>query len=57
MRILITGTSGRQAHELALYSAIEGYEVVNVSSQTPFQQSDIEKLSGNADVTIMQYFP
>jgi UDP-glucose 4-epimerase len=46
-----------QAHELALYSPIEGYEVVNVSSQTPFQQSDTEELSRNADVVIMRHFP
>lgn len=46
-----------QAHELALYSSIEGYEVINVSSQTPFQQSDGEELSGNADAVIMRYFP
>ncbi len=46
-----------QAHELALYSAIEGYEVLNVSNQTPFQQSDTEELSRNAGAVIMRYFP
>jgi UDP-glucose 4-epimerase len=46
-----------QAHELALYSSITGYETVNISSQTPFQQSDQEELSGNADGVIMRYFP
>jgi nucleoside-diphosphate-sugar epimerase len=35
----------------------EGYEVINVSNQTPFQQSDGEELSGNADDVIMRYFP
>lgn len=46
-----------QAHELALYSSIPGYEVVNISNQTPFQQSDREELVGNADVVIKRYFP
>jgi UDP-glucose 4-epimerase len=46
-----------QAHELALYSVIKGYEVVNISNQTPFQQSDIEELFGNAEAVIMRHFP
>lgn len=46
-----------QAHELALHSSIEGYEVVNISNQTPFQPSDREELSGNADRVILRYFP
>lgn len=46
-----------QAHELALYSPFEGYEALNISNQTPFQQSDREELSGNADAVIMRYFP
>lgn len=46
-----------RAHELALYSSIEGYEVLNISNQTPFQHSDLEMLAGNADRVIMRYFP
>jgi nucleoside-diphosphate-sugar epimerase len=46
-----------RAHELALNSTIRGYEVVNISSQSPFQQSDIEELHGNADHVITRYFP
>jgi UDP-glucose 4-epimerase len=46
-----------QSHELALHSPIKGYEVMNVSNQTPFQQSDSVELSGNADGVILRYFP
>ncbi|MBI5346054.1 MAG: hypothetical protein HZB76_02805 [Chlamydiae bacterium] len=30
---------------------------MNISSQTPFQQSDVEELHGNADAVITRYFP
>ncbi len=44
-------------HELALNSKIKGYEIFNISAQTPFQSCDLKKLYGNADEVIMKYYP
>lgn len=44
-------------HALALKSPIDGFEVFNISAQSPFQQHDLENLSGKADKTITNYYP
>ncbi len=44
-------------HELALNAQIEGYEVFNISSQTPFQPQDLANLHGKADETLLHYYP
>lgn len=45
------------SHELALKSSIQGYEVFNISSQTPFQKHDLTNLLGKADEIILRYYP
>lgn len=44
-------------HELALKSSIQGYEVFNISSQTPFQKHDLINLQGKANEVILRYYP
>lgn len=43
--------------ELALNAAIQGYEVFNISSQTPFLPYDVTNLYGKAEEIILQYYP
>jgi nucleoside-diphosphate-sugar epimerase len=45
------------AHELALFSSIQGYEVFNISSQSPFRQEEVEELKKNADIVMLRHFP
>lgn len=45
------------AHELALFSPIQGYEMFNISSQSPFNREEVEELKENADIVILRYFP
>ncbi|KKP25768.1 MAG: NAD-dependent epimerase/dehydratase [candidate division TM6 bacterium GW2011_GWE2_31_21] len=44
-------------HVLALESSIKGYEFFNITSQTPFQQNDLQELHGKADDVISRYHP
>lgn len=45
------------AHKLALFLPIQGYEIFNVSCQSPFSLSEVEELKKNADNVILRYFP
>jgi UDP-glucose 4-epimerase len=45
------------AHELALFSLIQGYEMFNISCQSPFSQKEVEELKNNADTVILRHFP
>lgn len=46
-----------KAHELALTAPIQGYDVMNISCQSPFLESDGEELKSNAAAVILRYFP
>jgi UDP-glucose 4-epimerase len=45
------------AHKLALFLPIRGYEVFNISCQSPFSQAEVEELKKNADTVILRHFP
>lgn len=45
------------AHELALFSSIQGYEMFNISCQSPFSRKEVEELKENADTVILRHFP
>lgn len=45
------------AHELALFLPIQGYEVFNISCQSPFNQMEVEELKTHADNVILRHFP
>jgi UDP-glucose 4-epimerase len=45
------------AHELALSLPIQGYEVFNISSPSPFRRSEVEELKNNAESVILRHFP
>ncbi len=46
-----------RAHELALFSSIQGYEMFNISCQSPFSREEVEELKENADNVILRHFP
>jgi UDP-glucose 4-epimerase len=45
------------AHRLALTSAIKGFDIVNISSQTPFNSSELHELYHHAGDLICKYHP
>jgi nucleoside-diphosphate-sugar epimerase len=45
------------AHELALFSSIQGYETFNISCRSPFSRDEAEELKKNADNVILRHFP
>ncbi len=45
------------AHRLAITSDIKGFDIMNISSQTPFVLSEIDDLYHRADILIGNYYP
>lgn len=45
------------AHKLALTSGIKGYDIMNISSQTPFNSYELNELYHHADRLISKYYP
>ena len=45
------------AHELALFLPMQGYEAFNISSLSPFNQTEIEELKKSAAIVILRRFP
>jgi nucleoside-diphosphate-sugar epimerase len=45
------------AHELALFAPIQGYDVFNISSESPFKPAEVEQLKVNAADVIVRHFP
>lgn len=45
------------AHKLALFLPTQGYEMFNISCQSPFSQEEAEELKYNADAVILRHFP
>lgn len=44
-------------HMLALHSPLKGYEVFNISANSPFQPDDLANLAGKASQIITHYYP